>query len=245
MEFFTIVRFQARQGSKIWNRACDAWRKIVGNVRKVAPTNLEEVLSESFWWSEFSGQIGPGFSRIRASQLHKAGLHTVGDVWKGDHFLTWDELTIQFGFREEELGAWEATIRSLQRIWGMWLTSIQPTPSPGEWVGCFGLDTPTQETNGEPLFVFQAQPSMHITIGGPTQRWLLPWDIKVIEVHKISGNLSIWNPATRFQEEENRNFTIDGCFHRVRVIRIHRGQRNCESLLYYGRTDRLQWDPTL
>lgn len=137
MEYFTITRFQAKQGSKIWNRACEAWRCFVSHTQMIPPSVHEELLCEPFWWSEFSSQIGPSFSRLRAAQLHRSGMRVIRDARNGDQFLLSNEASDRFGLRKDKSGAWEASIRALTRIWG---SLLDPTPhplSPGEWVGYF------------------------------------------------------------------------------------------------------------
>jgi hypothetical protein len=67
LEFFTLPKFQAQKGSQAWSRAGVAWRALVMDLSRVKPSSFEEMMSEPFWWSEFTEVIGPGFSKVRAS----------------------------------------------------------------------------------------------------------------------------------------------------------------------------------
>jgi len=61
----------------------------------------------------------------------------IGDAQIGGHFLSSEEAADQFGLREDEAGAWAASLSSLTCIWG---SLLDPTPQPlalGEWVGYF------------------------------------------------------------------------------------------------------------
>lgn len=49
LECFTLAKFQANQGSKVWMRVGKAWRKLCPEVRHVTPRNIEEVGCEPFW----------------------------------------------------------------------------------------------------------------------------------------------------------------------------------------------------
>lgn len=134
-------------------------------------------MCESFWWSEFSSQIGLGFSRIRAAQLHKAGLQKVGDVWNGSRFLSQMEVAARFGLRDEEAGAWAAATNSIQRIWGSLVTLVFPPPRVGEWIGCF-----RSAIDPHPELVLQFRTSLGLMIGEPTRQWLLPRQEAFFEV---------------------------------------------------------------
>jgi hypothetical protein len=45
-------------------------------------------MNESFWWTEFVVQIGPGFAKTRATQLHRVGLRHVQDAWEDGFLIT-------------------------------------------------------------------------------------------------------------------------------------------------------------
>jgi hypothetical protein len=97
LEFFTLPKFKARRGSPAWTRVGSAWRPLVKELLRVRPISFEEVMSEPFWWSEFSTTIGPGFSKLRATQLHRAGLQHIRDAWEEDQFISAARAVVKFG----------------------------------------------------------------------------------------------------------------------------------------------------
>jgi hypothetical protein len=104
MEFFTQHKFQAKRGSKVWNRIGISWRSLVREVVPVLPILKEELMIESFWWSPSSPQIGAGFSKARAAKIHKAGLVQIRDAHTEDRFLTAIEAQAKFGILPGEFG---------------------------------------------------------------------------------------------------------------------------------------------
>jgi hypothetical protein len=80
LEYFTLPRFQAKRGSKVWNRIGTSWKALVKDIQGVKPRIFEEVMNESFWWSEFAEIMGPGFAKSRAAQLHRVDLQYIQDA---------------------------------------------------------------------------------------------------------------------------------------------------------------------
>jgi hypothetical protein len=97
LEFFILPKFQVKRGSPTWTRAGSTWRSLVKELLRVRPISFEEVMSEPFWWSEFSTTIGPGFSKLRATQLHRAGLQHIRDAWEEDQFISAARAVVKFG----------------------------------------------------------------------------------------------------------------------------------------------------
>lgn len=64
-----------------------------------------------------------------------------------------------------------------------------------------------------------------------------------MEVLPSSNTLSGWIPPASQVSSKERSFHCSSSFHRVRVVTIARGPQRVESLLFYGRVDRLTWDP--
>lgn len=80
LEYFTILQFQAKKGSIVWNRVGSSWRSLHHELLLVRLSTPEEVSVESFWWSSFLTMIGHGFSKLRATQLHHKGLRKIRDL---------------------------------------------------------------------------------------------------------------------------------------------------------------------
>jgi hypothetical protein len=76
----------------------------VKEVIRVLPILREELLNESCWWSLFSPQIGTGFSKSRAANLHRIGLVQVRDSRICDWFFSANEEKIKFGLGRNEFG---------------------------------------------------------------------------------------------------------------------------------------------
>jgi len=51
LEYFTVPKAQAKQGSKVWSRVGKAWKSLCKEIRPVTPKLVEEIRSEPFWWS--------------------------------------------------------------------------------------------------------------------------------------------------------------------------------------------------
>lgn len=106
LEYFTLSKHQCRRGSIVWNRINVAWKNIRGEVSFIRPNNLEELLSCSLWFCPSYSILGPGFSKQRATFLHKQGMRYYRDVWSQTRFLDPMELHEKFGLLHEEFGAW-------------------------------------------------------------------------------------------------------------------------------------------
>lgn len=92
-------------------------------------------MSKSFWWSDFATIIGPGFAKLRAAQLHRAGLRK--DAWEGDGFISAESARGKFGLKKTEYNSRKFAIRTLTRAWAGLLTGIIPRADPQEWIGVF------------------------------------------------------------------------------------------------------------
>jgi hypothetical protein len=74
LEYFTIQGHRSRQGSLGWNRATQAWKTMLPALHFVTPSCVEDLRSCNLWNCPGVPLIGPGFSKLRAGQLHKVGL---------------------------------------------------------------------------------------------------------------------------------------------------------------------------
>ena len=82
-----------------------AWKSLVLELRPILLRLAEEVACEPLWWSPFLPLIGPWFFRIRASQLHRAGLRCVQDARSGENFMNHNDAMVRYGIKLEERGA--------------------------------------------------------------------------------------------------------------------------------------------
>jgi hypothetical protein len=57
LEFFTRERHQCKRGSTPWNRVTSAWKSMRKALSFVRLQSHEELLNESFWWSNFFLQL--------------------------------------------------------------------------------------------------------------------------------------------------------------------------------------------
>jgi hypothetical protein len=164
LDYFLLPHFQAKQGSRAWNRVGTAWRSLAKEVTRVKPKNFEEVMSESFGWSGFVSTIGPGFAKNRAAQLHKAGLRRLGDAWHGGAFISVEAAGQRFGLKNAEHNAWNVAIAFVNRFWRGLLGGVNPRADPQEWLGIF-----SQVGDGLPKVVFQPRDTPSLSIGAPAQ----------------------------------------------------------------------------
>jgi hypothetical protein len=238
LEFFTLAKFQARKGSKAWTRAGLAWRCLVKELSQIRPTLFEEVMSESFWWSEFTITIGPGFSKNRASQLHRAGLQHIRDAWEDGLFISTERASEKFGLLRMEHGAWTGVIDSLSTIWAGLLGGAKPTVDPQEWLGLF-----CEPDDGFPKFVLLAGNNPELVVGLAAQAWKIPLCTKVFVVQPLSRSLVMAQLPETCRPNEVPCTRIFGRLCRVRVSEVTRGPKKTAILICYSETQRLSWDP--
>lgn len=62
LQWILVHKFRAIQGSRVWDRIVKSWRKIVRKVEVRPPSNCDEVLTTSLWWSTFYIGSSFGFS---------------------------------------------------------------------------------------------------------------------------------------------------------------------------------------
>jgi hypothetical protein len=99
------------------------------------PQSHEELLNESFWWSNFSLAIGSAFSKARAVALHKAGLCRIKDIWNNGAFLPAGEVSRLYSLRNQEFQAWDILTQAMTGYWGT-LMNLDQWSSLGE---CFKI----------------------------------------------------------------------------------------------------------
>jgi hypothetical protein len=92
LAYFTVSGHQSRQGSLGWNRTILAWKALLPDPEFVLPVCLDDLLSCSLWFCPLVPLIGPGFSKSRASALHKAGLRRYRDAMVEGRLLSAEEV---------------------------------------------------------------------------------------------------------------------------------------------------------
>jgi hypothetical protein len=94
-------------------------------------------MSCNVWSCPEAAIIGPGFSRLRASNLHKASLCKDCDIMRGSGFVSAAEAQGGFGLKKEERRAWEAATQTMSRRWQSILSTPQGRTNIGEWLGVY------------------------------------------------------------------------------------------------------------
>lgn len=79
-------------------RVIQAWRLMCPLVEALPPSNYEEVLSTSLWWTNHFFGHNFGASVVRASFFARRGIGQIADIW--DHMnhslLAWEDISRRF-----------------------------------------------------------------------------------------------------------------------------------------------------
>jgi len=91
---------------------------MVKYIEAITPTNTDEVLTTSLWWSTSFIEVNFNFSADRARELACLGLRTIGDLWNHDtsDFRTWEELAIIFPLSNIERHHWHFLINHYKKL---------------------------------------------------------------------------------------------------------------------------------
>jgi hypothetical protein len=81
--------------------------------------------------------IGPGFSKLRASALHRARLQRYHDILVGNRLVSLEEAQKRFGLKHEEAGAWRSAARRMECTWQHILNAPQGHAKNGDWIGIY------------------------------------------------------------------------------------------------------------
>ena len=101
LNWFMAPSHKSALGSKIWNKARKAWKKLCKHIQRIKPTTFEEVASASLWYNpNHNNRLQAAFSRERVSELHRHGLKQIKHVWPLDQLrcLTWPEACARYHF---------------------------------------------------------------------------------------------------------------------------------------------------
>lgn len=131
--WFMSPSHKSAPGSKIWNKAGRAWRRLCRHAHWIKPSSFEEASSAPLWFnSDFENLIQTAFTRARASELHRQGLKAIQDVWHQDNHtcLSWPEARDKFQFlRDEDEAGWGSFLRVIPRVYANVLTGGPLPPS--------------------------------------------------------------------------------------------------------------------
>lgn len=123
MDYFTLPNHQCHRGSLVWNLIVVEWKKLLSDLTFTSPSNIDELLGCSLWHCPALTLIGPGFSKLQASQLHRAGISTYKDIWDGSNFITAEAAELKFGLTLSKRGVWENACRLMLGTWDNLLRS--------------------------------------------------------------------------------------------------------------------------
>ena len=105
MTWFMSPSHTSAPGSKVWNRARRAWKKLCQHVQWIKPMSFEEASNASLWYNpNFNNRILSVFVRGRASTTHNHSLKKIKDVWCPDKMrvFTWLEARTRYRFLQAE-----------------------------------------------------------------------------------------------------------------------------------------------
>ena len=222
LEFFTMQGHYSRQGSLGWNRTTQAWKVVLSNVKYIPTNCLEDLLNCNIWTCPEVPLIGPGFSRLKASNLHKKGPQKYSDIMRGSGFIPTHEIQHCFGLKQEEREAWEAVVQVMTRRWQAILSMPQQWTSGGEWVGIYqGHNTATLS------IVVQTKEAFMLKLG--VGIWWIPLSAQTFSVNLQSIILSVVPEEYRLHgarwDARGKDIKppIIGYMHKVCVVLIKRG----------------------
>jgi hypothetical protein len=155
-----MLGHQSHNGSLGWNRTMVAWKSSLRDLQYVYPRNIDDLFSCSLWYCHEVALIGPGFSKQRASVLHKAGMCRYRDVLIGNTFISAEAAQVKFGFKLEETGAWNSAIRLMTLRWEYIFNTPQGRAAVGDWLGVYLNSVATS-----PFLVVQANEHFEPKLG--------------------------------------------------------------------------------
>jgi hypothetical protein len=178
-------------------------------------------------------QIGFGFSKARAAQMHRAGLKRIQDAWEDGSLISIDRAKEKFGLKAGEDRAWLTATNLLTYTWAGMLRGINPVAGRQEWLGIFG-----EAENGLPQVVFQTGDSLLLRVGAPMQNLHIPWHIDLFAVQEVSRTL-VQVRALAGIRDGIRGFGYVGRLLRIRISEIEQGPKKTKMLLYFGEIAKL------
>ena len=160
---------------------------------------------------------------------------------KSRQFYLGGDAQVKFGLRESKKGAWDSAITQVRRVWKDLLRQ-QTTTVVGEWIAVFEDHvTPTQ------MLVCQTAEDYQPRLG--TGVHTIPLGIPAYEVCLQLACLASIPFSARLSSSRYNKRGDDlvqelvGCLKCVRVVQVKRGPKKSIILLFYGKTQTLEWDP--
>jgi hypothetical protein len=200
-------------------------------------------MSCSVWFCPTVTLIGPGFSKYRAASLHKEGMQKYHDILDSNkRFITVEVAQRRFGLQIEEAGAWNAAVRIMSQAWQLILMIPHGRAFGGKWVGIYAnMEAAALRA------VVRARKNFEPWLGLRVS-WI-PLSAPLYTVNPQSATLCIIPEERRMKgarwDERGDNLVsvLRGVVRHVRVVEIKRGAKLTSVFMFYGRSDRLEWDP--
>jgi hypothetical protein len=242
LEFFIVLGHQSHNGLMGWNRTTAAWKSSLWDLQYVNPQNIDNLFSCSLWHCSEVALIGPGFSKQRTFVLHKADMCRYRDVLNGNTFISAEAAQIKFDLKLEETGAWNSAIRIMNQKWGYILNTPRGQAVTGEWLGVY-----PNSTANSPSLVVQAKEHFEPKLG--VRNFWIPISSATYIVNGHSATLALIPADNRLKGAQWDSFGEDlesparGILQRVRVVTVKKGPKKTHTLLFYGQSDHLMWNP--
>lgn len=212
-------------------------------IEYIRPCNIDELLSCSLWHCPPLPLIGLGFSRQRASVLHKNGMAFYRNIMTKDNFLPIEELKERYGLLPQEEGAWAASIRNIQEYWEDIINTPRGNIQQGEWLGIYQA-----QEDLVPSIIWRALSNCSISEGSMIIN--IKQDARLFKISTSSSSLLLEIPKSSCPEtlicprnSTRRVYSLQGVVKRVRIIQVVRGPRKKEIFFHYGTVANLPWDP--
>ena len=113
----------------------------MSHAQPTCPTNSNEVLVTSLWFSKnFIGHHF-GFTLTRAVTLQRAGMDTINAIWnpQTQDLLSWNQAQAKFSLKPDEEGAYPNILDYIPYSWQILLTRLRGDTLLGEYMGVFSL----------------------------------------------------------------------------------------------------------
>jgi hypothetical protein len=209
---------------------------MVCNIEVVPPTNSDEVLGSSLWYTTSFFGYNFGFDSNWAAALSRSGLTSFRDLWDSTagNFKSWAMLLANYPLCPVEQSLIARIQAATPPSWISMLTQLRFHTQPGDWLGLFSL--PDAEL---PELVVQTTRAWSPVISPEPEISHLPLEIQVYEVLSKSRILRrILNLRELPQLDQPR------LIKRIRIASLTRGsEQKCKLIMVFARSlDSLQFD---
>ena len=251
--WFMSYSHKSAPGSKIWNKAGSAWRKLYRYATWIKLVSFEEISNSGLWFNaDLGNQIRPALGRERATELHKSGLRTINAVWHLKHSrgLTWPEARARHQFlRDEDEDGWTIIQRIVTQAYGTILTRGPLPPTPQDWLGLYD-----QGGGPFPILVIKGPRESNIRCEQRLSISILELPDLIFSVNPTSRtlvripNLSLWlqaNPNLHASLEQDMDYEdkLTCIIRKVRVVEALKSTQRLPTNFFYGPILELDLDP--